>query len=266
MAGWLLLSASQAEARPRRYSSAAAAAARKKQMIATLQKQLAAARQVLSAAENQAQLSQGEVNQAISKLSDIRSSMELEEENAREAAKELNELETEILAKESFGSEYKQTQTALVTAKESLHELFHKRFPKMPKHAVDDEAAKLHELAAVTSEDRKVLEGDKEYQEAAELVEMLGKKLAAIKKKLFEADSEWDAARKESAEATKKVREGKSQASATGIGSLDDRKNLRNATNVAAYARGMIMQFEMQLARLGAKPAAPPKGSQSGKK
>jgi hypothetical protein len=147
----------------------------------------------------------------------------------------------------------------LATAKENLHEFLHKRFPKLPQHSVDvsEEAARLADLAALSSETRKELEADEKYHEAAELVKSQGKKLAQIRQKLFEADSEWVDLRKELAEATKKIREEKTAAGTAGLGSLDDRQDLRKSQNLAATARGMIMQYEMQLARLGAKPAAP---------
>lgn len=267
----LVLSANQADAARRRRrgsSSAAAAAARKKQMIASLQKQLALAKQVLSTAESKAQMSQGEVDKAVSELSQIRTSLEADEEDMTDASKSLNELEADILEKQSFGSEYKLALQSLQTAKEDLHALIHKKFPGLPAHSdMADESARLADLAAIAGESRTKLNEDEEYQSAAKLVESLARKVAQVRQKLFAEDPQWELARKEVADATRKVREERAQASATGIGSLDDRHNLRTAQGVAAAARGTIAQCEMMLARLGAKPAAPtaPKKSQSSK-
>lgn len=260
----VILSTSHAEAqrRGRGRSAAAAAAARKKQMIASLQKRLAAARQVLAAAENQTRMSQSEVDQAVSKLSEIRTSMEAEEQEAAEAAKSLHEIEDTVLEK---SSEFRAAENLLDTAKEDLHAILHKLAPKLGEPDDSDESCRLGDMARLSSEDRKRLEESKDYQSATETLHTQARTVAQLRQKLLQADPQWVATRKEAAELATKLRQERAQASTTGIGSLDDRKTLRTAQSVAAEARLAIMQCEAMLQRLGAKPAAPPKKSGSNK-
>ncbi len=253
----LVLSSSEAEAQRRGRSGAAAAAARKRAMIASIQSRLTAARQLLAAAENQTQMSQGEVNQAVSKLSEIRTSLESDEQEAAEAAKSLHEIEDAVLDK---SSEFRLLEQALDTAKDDLHAVVHKVIKRLGKHAdVADDTCRMADMAQLSNEERKRLEEDKDYQKAVELMEAQARKVTQLRQKLFQADPQWVAVRKEAADATRKARQERAQASATGIGSLDDRRNLRTAKGIAADARVAIAECEVLLQRLGAKPAAPPK-------
>lgn len=259
----VVLSTSAVEARGRgRQNAAAAAAARKKQMIASLQKRLAVARQVLAAAENQQQMSQSEVNQAVAKLSEIRVSMDADEEDAAESAKSLHDIEDTILDK---SSEFRIAQEALDTAKDDLHAILHKFIPQLDDDRdLSDEACRLSDMAKLSADSRKKLEENKNYQSAVELLKTQARAVGQLRQELLQADPQWVATRKEAADLAGKLRKERAQASATGIGSLDDRKTLRTAKSVAGEARLAIIQCEAVLRRLGAKPAAPPKKSSGG--
>jgi len=253
----VILSSSEAEAQRRGRGGAAAAAARKRAMIAGVQKRLTAARQLLAAAESQTLMSQGEVNQAVSKLSEIRTSLESDEQEANEAAKSLHEIEDAVLDK---SSEFRLLEQALDTAKDDVHAVIHKVIKRLGDHPdTTDDTCRMSDMAHLSNEERKRLEENTDYHKAVELMEAQARKVTQLRQKLFQADPQWVSVRKEAAEATRKARQERAQASATGIGSLDDRRNLRTAKGIAADARVAIAECEALLQRLGAKPAPPPK-------
>lgn len=255
----VILASTEAEAqrRGRGRGGAAAAAARKRAMIAGVQKRLTAARQLLAAAENQTQMSQGEVNQAVSKLSEIRTSLESDEQEANEAAKSLHEIEDAVLDR---SSEFRLAEQALDMAKDDVHAVLHKVIQRLGDHPdTTDDACRMADMAQLSNDERKRLEENKDYQKAVELMKAQAREVTQLRQKLFQADPQWVSVRKEAAEATRKARQERAQASATGIGSLDDRRNLRTAKSIAADARVAIAECEALLQRLGAKPAPPPK-------
>jgi hypothetical protein len=82
------------------------------------------------------------------------------------------------------------------------------------------------------------------------------KELDRVRQKLFRANEDWLAARREQIDADKSARDQKRQAGTTGLGALSDKQDLRTAREVAAAARTMIAIGESRLRYLGVRPRA----------
>lgn len=238
-----------------RGSSRAAAAARKQQMIRSLQQHLAVARQILATARSQTAMSSAEVNQAIGKLSELRESIDSAQIDVKEASKALHDVEEEILDAQSSDSQVKEEERALERAKAELHESIHRAVKIADKPHRSADAGRLTDIAGLSDEDRSALEADSAYQAAKQKVSEANRKLNKTRQLLYDADSDWIAARDELHDAHKRADEGRRQASSVAIGSLDDRQDLRKAKNVAAAAQAAVMQAEMRLRQLGVKDA-----------
>lgn len=257
----------EAAKRRRRGSSrssraAAAAKARKERTIKSIQQQVAAARQVLAAAESQTAMSQAQVNQALSKLSGIRDDLETGHDDAEQAAKTLHEIEAEILAEQQPDSDLGRAQAVVAQAKDDVHREIHRvlRLPNV--HEKPGDAARLTDLANLSPVQRKLLENDNGYRSAQDRMREAGRNADQVRQKLLQADSNWVAASQDLAEAKKRSRDESQQAKTAGLSSLGDRRDLRSAQNVAAAARAIIAQGEARLRQLGAKSSGG--GSSSG--
>lgn len=244
-------SALDVHARGRGRSSARqAAAARKQQLIKVLQQQLTVARQVLAAAESKQSMSSHEVNQAISQLSDLRTSIDEAQVDAREAAKTLHEIEAEILAQQSANSDVVKSEAVLAQAKTRLHAAIHQVIALPDDFDKPAESARLGDLAKMTDEDRKRLDNHDEYLKAKRELTDATRRLSHSKKVLLEQDADWVAARDQLREAEQTAQRGKQQATTVGVGSLDARQDLRKSQAVASTAREMIGQLEFRLRQL----------------
>lgn len=250
-----------AEARGPRYrgrsrgrASAAAMAARKKQMIQATQQQVAQAQKILSAAESQTAMSQQELATALSQISVLRKEMETARLSVQEATKTLQSIEKEILDEQPPTSDYSRAQAALEKAQRELHEIVH-RYVQVPNDAdTSDESARYAEIAKMSPEERHLLETDGSYQRALSAMKDALRVRDDERQKLFEQDSQWIAAHRDLLEARKAVREPDRQAKSLGHSTMSDKQQLQQAQMIAAEARAVIMQGELQLRALGARP------------
>jgi hypothetical protein len=225
----------------RRIFGSPAAAARYWRTVHAIQDQVAAAKNVLAAAETQAAMSQRQIDEAAQKLSTIRDALEKERENIAEAGKTLREIETEIVADQPPDSEFARAQTAFEQAQKTYHR-------EMRRVVSSTSTAKL------SSSQKEALEADSAYRFARQEMQKAAKELSRIRQKLFRANEDWLAARREQIDADKSARDQKRQAGTTGLGSLSDKQDLRTAREVAAAARTMIALGESRLRYLGVRP------------
>lgn len=254
--------AQAASKRGARYNSnasrqaAAAAKARKAQQIKSIQQQLSVARQILANAESQTAMSQGEVNQALAKLSGIRTEIESAEDDVEQAVKTLHAIEAEILAEQPPDSEFATALAAETQAKDDVHRAIHRvlGLPEHPGQSVD--AALLNDVAEISAAQRQALDSDVNYLVAQQDLKDAAARVEKLRRQLFQANADWIAAERDLSEAHTRAREGTEQAKTAGLSSLDDRQDLSRAQNVAAAARALVAQGEARLRQLGAKPAA----------
>lgn len=253
-----------AEARGPRYrgrsrgrSTAAAMAARKKQMIQATQQQVAQAQKILSAAESQTAMSEQELASALAQISVLRKEMETARLSVQEATKTLQSIEKEILDEQPPTSDYSRAQAALEKVQRELHEIVH-RYVQVPDNAdTSDESARYAEIAKMSPEQRQLLETDGSYQRAMSAMKDALQVRDDERKKLFEQDSQWIAAHRDLVEARKAVREPDRQAKSLGHSTLSNKQQLQQAQMIAAEARAVILQGELQLQAFGVRPKKP---------
>ncbi len=246
--------------------AAATAKARKQQAVKSIQRQVAAARQVLVAAESQGRMSRSKVNQAISKLSKIHIDIENAHQDLQESAKTLHEVEAEIRSEQKPDSDLSRANAAMAKAKDDVNLAIHRvlRLPEDHGASVGDE--RLKDLAKLSPEQRKTLESDSSYAVARGVMKAAGREAEQIRRKVFRSDPEWVAARRDVVDAEMRSRKGSRQARTTGLGSLGDRQDLRKAKNVAAAARTVIARGEIRIRQLGGKKRPSPSSKKTKRK
>jgi hypothetical protein len=225
----------------RNRQAAAAAAAQKQRLVERLRRQLDAARGVLSAAQSSGSLSQQALDEAARKLSSIRTELEQVRLDAKEAEKTMRGIEAEILAEQAPDSEYVHAKMAVDEAKQLLQRESRRVFP-----AADP--------ARLTAAQREMLENDEGYQRAKAKLEFAAKALDRERQKLFRADPQWTAAQKDLYAARQEEDRQEQTSVATGVGTLDDKQNLKSAQSLAAAAQSVIGLAEARLRRLGVNP------------
>jgi chromosome segregation ATPase len=245
--------------------AAAAAAARKRQMTLAIQQQVAEARQVLATAETRAALSQAQVNQAVEKLSSIRTALEAARADDREAEKTLRAVEAEILAEQGPHSEFARAQTALEETQRALHRQLHGSVALPDDAQLPSEPARLADSLKLTEAQRQALQNDAGYQQAYQGLKEAARNLERVRQALLQQDADWIAARQDCRDAEQRARESEQQAGTAGLGSLGSKLTARNAQQVAAAARTIIAQGESQLRGLGVSTKTPSPSSSTTK-
>jgi hypothetical protein len=220
-------------------------------LVEKLQRQRDAAREVLSAARSTASLSQQALEEAAQKLSSIRAELEQSRLDAKEAEKTMREVEAEILSEQPPESEYIRLKMAVDDAKQSLQREIRRLLP-----AADPDQ--------LTAQQRQTLEDDEAYRQAKLELSIAAKALDRVRQKLFQADPEWAAAQKDLYAARQDEFRQEQSSLSTGVGSLDDKQNLKTAQSLAAAAELVIGVAEARLRRLGVNPN--PKRDQSPKR
>jgi hypothetical protein len=232
-------------------------AAKKKQMIQATQQQVAQAQKILSAAESQTAMSQQELASALAQISALRKEMETARLDMQEATKTLRSIEQEILDEQPPNSDYSRAQAALGKTQRELHEIVHRYVQTPDDGDTSNELARYAEVAKMSPEDRQLLETDGSYQPAMSAMKAALQVRDDERRKLFEQDSQWQAAHRDLLEARKATRQSSREANAIGHSTLSDQQELRQEQAVAAEARAVVLQGELQLRALGVRPPKP---------
>lgn len=209
--------------------------------------QISAARQVLADAEATGSSAQNKLNASLSKLRDEAQKFREAQSVARHAAKELNEIEAEILDEQKADSPYKLAVKELETARANL------------KGAEDrilanrTAAAKLSGLEGVSLAEAKakLFELDGDYLAAKAELNAKGSAVAGLRAELFKADTHW----KEANDTLTKARQEESSAEEMTHSGVSGRRGLtstvKNSSDAAAAARAAIAQAEGVLRATG---------------
>lgn len=235
-------------------------------MIAQIQRQVAAAQQVLAAATAKGSMSQQQVDAALSQLSTLHQNIAAARVDVAETTKTLRAIEEEILDEQADDSEYVLAAKALDKAKDDLNQIVHSYAHLPHQSGKSGDALRFFELAKMSSENRRTMEADSKYRLAKLKMEHAAKVVDGVRQKLFQADAEWVEAAKDLAQAEKDARQNSQQASTVGLGSLGDKQNLRNAQKLAAMAQAIIIQGQARLRSLGATSKSSYSGSSQNKK
>lgn len=229
----LLLVCSDATfAKSSRKSNAAAAAARKKKAIESVRAQIAAAKQVLVAAEAAAGASRAQLDDIHKRLSDARVALADALDEECTARKELLELEAKILGTQSRESEFGRAQAKLANTR-STTDAFRARY----------------------GDDRNGLNSDADYLAAADAYAAAKREFDRTRAATLAENKDWQAASQELRDLLAEHREEMKSGSGS-FGMMPTSRNLRNAEDVAAAARQVIAEGEARLRQLGENPAS----------
>jgi chromosome segregation ATPase len=219
----------QKNRRRNQQNAAKAAEAREQAAVRVAQKQIEAAKKVLTAAESKEEGAQARLKTALASLKGAAQEFDEAQDTVRNLAKELAEIEVEILADQDADSTYAKAAAAVADAKAELKStedrLLAANVPRvsLPQHP-EHLAAKAKLDAAATA-------------------------VEAQRRELFRGDSDWRAA----AEALTKARQEQNEAAGdTGAGSAkrkDAAEDLDQAKDAIAAAKSAIRRAEAVIDR-----------------
>lgn len=234
-------------------SATAAAAARKKQMIQSIQNQVSAARQVLTAAESQTTMSQSQLSAAIARIEEAKQSIGEADSSGDSSMATLRGIEERLLDAVEPDSELGRAEAAVENAHELLDRELH-RILTLPLHdgkltAEDRES----DRQLLSKSDRDSLRSDAEYQQALRDLGAAKQQYSRLRMDFFKRDSEWVAVSQSCREAARDEDKARQQATTAARQALPARREARNAQEVAEVARLTIAQGEALLRQLGVK-------------
>jgi len=222
--------------------------------------QLSAARQVLSAAEATGNSAQSKLDASLSKLREEAQKFHEAQSVTRHAAKELAEIEREILEEQSADSPYAKATRLVEAARNTVNEIEHR--------VLEEPSARLQlsglSGAKLADERDSILHRHADWLEAKTALEMEATDLAHIRLELFKGDEHW----KEAAETLVQARKDESAAEQMTHSGASGRIGLnltaRNAAEAATAARAAIAQAEAYLrATRGSGYLNPPPASRN---
>jgi hypothetical protein len=202
--------------------------------------QLNAAKQVLAAAESKGSGAQAKLDASIARLRDAADTFRDAQSTSRHLARELAEIEQEILEEQSADSPYAKARLALEAARKKQAEVEERIVSE------SDVQKQLLHLSGVKLVDARtaILERRAEYLTAKAAVEAEADTVAKIRSQLFQGDSHW----REAAEALKAARleegEAESMTHAGASGRVGAQSTVKDAAEATATARRAIAQAE----------------------
>jgi chromosome segregation ATPase len=227
-------------------NSANSAAIRARQQQAAVQAataQLNAAKQVLAAAQSSGGAAQAKLDAALSKLRDEAQKFHDAQSTTRHLAKDLAEIEQEILEEQKDDSPYAKAGQHLEAARAKLKEV---ESQILAEPAVESQLSGL--TGSKLDEKRASILGLRpEYLQFKALLEMAGSSWAHIRSELFQNDKDWKAAAEALTQARKDEKAAEEQTHGGTSGRVGTTAKIKNAAEAAAYARATIAQAEAVL-------------------
>jgi len=231
------------------YSHSYAAARQRQQqyMVQAATAQKNAAEKVLAAAQSTGGAVQSKLDAALSKLRDEAQKFHDAQSTTRHLAKELAEIENEIIEEQKDDSPYAKASKETEAARKSL---------KDAEARILSEPAVQVELSSFTGstliEKRaSILALRPEYLQAKAALESSGSQMAHIRTELFQNDKDW----KEAAEALTQARKDEKAAEEKTHGGTSGRianlEKVKNASEAAAAARAAIAQADSVIKAYG---------------
>jgi chromosome segregation ATPase len=224
--------------------------AMKQQTIQAAQQQLAAARQVLAAAEAEGSSGKAKLDSALSKLRESSQQFKEAQSTSRHLAKQLAEIEQELLDDQGAGTPMDKATKKLDAARQKLTATEERVLAK------PDNESQIAGLTGGKLLEKKtsLLKLEPDYVGAKSDFDAAAAEMSRTRTDLFKSDKDWKEtnealieARKQEHAAEQKTHEG------TG-GRVSTTKKVESAAEVAAEARAMIAQAEAVLRANGVNP------------
>jgi len=249
----------------RRTNSNARARAQQSQqqaMIKAAQQQLAAGKELLAAAESKGSSAKSKLDSALAKMKESSKDFHDAQSTSRKLAKELAEIEQDLIDDQKPESPYGKASEQLDKARPKLREV---------EERVVSEPAVQSELTGLTGvklaeRTKAVLTVRPEYIEAKTEFDAAASQVEKLRHELYHNDNDWKATSEALAAARKEEREAESKTR----GGVGDRRNMpetiRDAEHAADVARAMIRQAEAVLKSTQRNQPGPPNNAkQKGK-
>jgi len=226
-------------------------AIRARQQQAAIQAALAqrnAAQRVLEAAQATGSGAQDKLNSALAKLREEAQRFHDAQSTTRQAAKELAEIEEEILDEQSADSPYKEGLKKVEAARQNLTQVEEKILaePTVQAKLTGLSGNGLLEMKA------KILQFDENYLTAKSDLHSEGNAVARIRTELFQADKHWKEANESLAQARKEEKEAEENTHGGASGRVGLNLKAKSASEAAAAAKAAIAQAEAVLRANGA--------------
>lgn len=217
-------------------------------MIQAAVAQRNAAQQVLAAAESTEVGAQEKLNSALSKLREEAHRFHEAQSTTRQAAKELAEIEEEIIDEQPADSPYKQTLKKVEAARQNLKQVEERTL------AEPTVQAKLAGLSgnSLLEAKAKIFEFDDNYLLAKNELTAQGSEAAKIRTALFQADKHWKEAADSLTQARKDEKEAEEHTHGGASGRVGLNLKAKSAAEAAAAAKAAIAQAEAVLRANGA--------------
>jgi hypothetical protein len=227
----------------RSYAYSAMRARQRQYLNIAAASQLNAARQVLAAAESTGSTAQSKLDASLAKLTEEAQKFHEAQSMTRHAAKELAEIEKEILEEQPEDSPY-------VKATKSV-EATHEKIKTLEQRILQEQSVEV-ELSGLTGsklaeKKESILSLRPEYIEAKALLNMQGSELAHIRSELFHSDKHWKEAAESLTQARKEEKDAEKMTHSGASGRVGLRVTARNASEAAVVARTAIAQAEAVL-------------------
>lgn len=205
--------------------------------------QLSAAKQVLDAAESTGNNAQSKLDASLSKLREEAQKFHEAQSLTRHAAKELAEIEQEILEEQKEDSPYAKASKSVESARKKIKDI--------EGRILDEPNAKLQlsglSGAKLAEERESILHRHTDWLEAKTALDMEASELAHVRMELFKSDKHW----KEAADTLVQARKDESAAEQMTHSGASGRIGLtftaKNAAEAAAVARAAMAQAEAVL-------------------
>lgn len=244
------------EAAPRKRRSAAqhrqaAQQARQQAMIRAAQAQIAAAKEVLQAAEGKGAQAQARLKSALAQMRQAADDFRDAQSVARHLAKELAEIESDILDEQPADSPFAKAAQRVAALRQKLTQIEEQ---VLSQEAV---ARELSTLSGAALAERRlgILKTNPDYVAVkAELMEA-SQAMDRIRRELFQADPDWRETAKALEEAREEEKASELKTRAAGRGKSEADQTAQDAEEAAAAARVAIAQAEAILRAAKTKPS-----------
>jgi len=207
--------------------------------------QLNAAKQLLAASQAKGSGAQAKLDAALSKLREEATKFHDAQSTTRQAAKELAEIEQEILDEQKDDSPYAKAAKTVEAARAKLQQIEDRILsdPKVQIELTGLSGAKLAESR------ESVLKLRTDWLEAKAALEMEAAELARTRSALFQADEQWKEAAEALSEARKDENAAEQMTHSGTSGRIGLNSKIKDASEAAAVARAAIAQAEAIIKR-----------------
>jgi chromosome segregation ATPase len=247
--------ADMAAGAPRRGRSAAqhrhsAQQARQQAMVRAAQAQIQAAQEVLKAAQSKGNQAQAELRSALARMQKAADEFRDAQSTVRHLAKELADIETDILDQQPPDSPFAKAAQRVSLARQKLSQLEEQI---LSQEAV---ARELESLSGAARAERRmaILTANADYAAVKDELTQAVEEMERIRRKLFQDDPDWREAAKALQEAREEEKAAQASTRSAGHDKAEAGQSVQEADRAVAAARAAIAQAEAVLRAARANP------------